>query len=851
MSKKFTVLALVLVFAAFAISVSAYNDDGSAFYCYNCSDCMAALDNNTFSVVYVNVTEMTNESGFCIDDPSNAENKIFDCNGAIINGSGVYISGEDNFTLMNCVIQNGSWGIHLVYSNFSSIINNTVYNTLNIFWLEHSSNNTVIFNNITHDSPYWAYGLNILYDSTNNNISSNIISNIGVAIGLSYGSSGNFVSSNTLSNFETGIWVYPDSPGNTIFNNTIYNRTLGTSYYGGIYLDNSSNNNVTGNNISNIDAKGGIYLIYNSNNNIIENNILSDFEMAYLGAIALDAGSDWNRRDGPSFNNISGNVIYNVSGDGIYLAENSSSNLLSNNLIYSNFEEGIDLPYFCMFNILFNNTIYDNEGSGIYLPEGSNSNNLSENKISNNGLGGIFVSSEGNWIANNSVYNNTYASIIPEYAYRTCNNTIVDNTGGCCGKEIKVYSDLEGVDLAGVDYAAIMFCGVNNSKMSNFEVHNNLSDGIVIARSRNITVTNLSIYSTGLGLFVALVNDSIFDNNKIFDAVSYFGGLFLIGLSNNISIKNNLVYNNNGTGFIVGESSKVTFSNNTITNNTEDGVYVASSSSVSFLNGTVNNNLYGFRLYESSVEINGAHIYNNTPDFYTESTSSVNLKFNGVIFDNPLGNYTNYMNVSMRDTGIGTYLMNWFPQPAPATKYSRFHNKSLVIDPTGSLTIDSITFHWTNAESAGFNESNLNVWDYGTSWRYASNQVRNTAGNNITITNLNRFSTFSILNGTYPIASPATGGKSSGGHTTTVMPPNSSNITEEVVEEPLVNPTVVSSGANKTNPAQPGMVPAPVNVTSGPEQKNLNLSWLPLAIILIVLFLIIFAANRKKSKHRI
>ena len=86
-------LKLLFIFFAFALtsliinlnSVSAYTDNGTAFLCENCSDCINALNNNTYNFVYLNQS-ITNHIGTCIDNPTNFSNKTFDCQNYLIDG---------------------------------------------------------------------------------------------------------------------------------------------------------------------------------------------------------------------------------------------------------------------------------------------------------------------------------------------------------------------------------------------------------------------------------------------------------------------------------------------------------------------------------------------------------------------------------------------------------------------------------------------------------------------------------------------------------------------------------------------------------------------------------------------
>ena len=116
----------------------------------------------------------------------------------------------------------------------------------------------------------FSYGIQI-QDSDNITLTSNTvsgcndsISELGINIENSFN---NLLSDNNVSNNGTGIKLYLGlSDDNTLNNNIISNNYYGVYLYG---TGSSSNNTLTGNQISG--NKGGIYLV-NSNDNTINNN---------------------------------------------------------------------------------------------------------------------------------------------------------------------------------------------------------------------------------------------------------------------------------------------------------------------------------------------------------------------------------------------------------------------------------------------------------------------------------------------------------------------------------------------------------------------------------------------------
>lgn len=266
--KKFVLLFSILLFllSILSISANAYEDMGSFFVCYNCSDCTDALNNNTYSEVRLNES-IYNQTETCINNPENFTNKIFDCQGNSIIGNnsniGIYLEEKENNTIENCTIRNFAEGIFLKYSN------NTLFIAIRLndniqkgFHLYNSNNNTFTNCESTNNS----YGFHFEYFSNYNLINdTKIYQNV---YGIHFlNSINNTIKANDIISNNEGIHL-EDSSGNNLTNNNI---NVNEIY--GVYLVNSYSNNLVGN-IINKNKKHGIY-IKTSNHNLIENNYIS------------------------------------------------------------------------------------------------------------------------------------------------------------------------------------------------------------------------------------------------------------------------------------------------------------------------------------------------------------------------------------------------------------------------------------------------------------------------------------------------------------------------------------------------------------------------------------------------
>ncbi|ODS35435.1 hypothetical protein BEH94_01360 [Candidatus Altiarchaeales archaeon WOR_SM1_SCG] len=196
-------------------------------FCSNCDECEEKLNNNSCDVVKL-TQDIINQSGTCINNPAGFNNKIFDCQGHVIDGDnsagnndfGIDLNGKSNNVIRNCEIRefSGVWGSSWGHGKIIRLTN---------------ANNVTIINNTIHDG-----------------------NNARTGIGLS------------------------DSNNCRIINNTIYNMNGNDGHpYRGIWIDgywagSSSNNTVAGNKLSSNDY--GIYLHYVSNNTINNNQICSN-----------------------------------------------------------------------------------------------------------------------------------------------------------------------------------------------------------------------------------------------------------------------------------------------------------------------------------------------------------------------------------------------------------------------------------------------------------------------------------------------------------------------------------------------------------------------------------------------
>ena len=224
---------------------------------------------------------------------------------------------------------------------------------------------------------------------------------------------------------DGGIYLYNTDNGMIINNNCSLNNNYG------IYLDQSNDNTIKENIVS--DNLNGIRLYMSSYNTILKNTIENNrFDTCFL-----DEGSN---------NIVSNNYAFdNTYGFGMYL---SSYNSFTNNI-------AMEIGYNCYFltdssyNTFTNNTASGKDffSDGFYISKYSNNNNFTGNKALNNALRGFFLSDHAydNTFSENIVIGDGITNI-GFWLQNVDNNLIFRNkiTGTSVGIMIWDYSNVGG-----------------------------------------------------------------------------------------------------------------------------------------------------------------------------------------------------------------------------------------------------------------------------------------------------------------------------------------------------------------------------------------------------------------------
>ena len=189
--------------------------------------------------------------------------------------------------------------------------------------------------------------------------------------------------------FHYGIWLYSSS------NNIVSGNNITANNWAGVYLHSSSNNNsVSGNSFVNDDL-----FVYGSYGNAVTGNLVNGKPLVYLEEVSDYAVGDAGQVILVKCNNITvQNLNLSNTTIGVELWETNKTTISGNNITAINYV-------------------------GIYLYESFN-NRVSRNNMTNNEYCIYLGSSSNNSVSGNSITANSWYGI---YLYSSSNNTIYHN----------------------------------------------------------------------------------------------------------------------------------------------------------------------------------------------------------------------------------------------------------------------------------------------------------------------------------------------------------------------------------------------------------------------------------------
>ena len=435
--KNLGIFVLVVLGVVLVLSGSV---NATSTTCTDCPTCNAALNNPLYDTVYLEVN-IPNQSGTCINDPLNFNNKIFDCQGNTIKGNniseywpdaGIYLNGKSGNMIKNCLITNWDNGIHLSNSSNNILTNNTA----------NSNEGCTI---------YGCYGNGIyLYYSSNNNILTNNTANSNGLIGIYLSSSNNTLTNNTANNNSYGIYVLYDPYSNNnnmmILNDLCYNSEYDVYNYVGNSTTGDNNTCVISYNYDDTNSTGCKYVCsLNEDNCNCSSCKECSYELSHTSCSEVNLTTNIINKSGNCIDNPTNfnNKIFDcqghiIDGDdyesdyGIYL--NGKSENTIKNCVITDFGYGIDL-HSSPNNTITNNTADSNWWNGISLLSSSNNNNLTNNTANSNlhGYGISLYYSSNNTMTNNTANNNSQHGF---YATSDSNNNTISVNTFCSNNQL-------------------------------------------------------------------------------------------------------------------------------------------------------------------------------------------------------------------------------------------------------------------------------------------------------------------------------------------------------------------------------------------------------------------------------
>lgn len=401
--------------------------------------------------------------------------------------------------------------------------------------------------------------------SDHNSISGNNILENYIGIRFESSSRYNIISCNNITSCDTDGIELEKSNYSTITRNIIINNV-----WHGIEMDWSNYNYITNNDI--ISNDNGIFISHSCNYNLIKRNY----------------------------------IVSNLFG-GIKLLWDSNNNIVNSNNISLSGNDGIKIND-AKYNTITNNNITLNDLEGINIEFSSNNNIITKNNISSNGKDGIYVyKSTNNTIFNNNISNNRHGVYLTESKRQIIINNSFFNDGLYCRK-----SYYNTVENNSVNCKPLVYLEDESNKTITY------AGQVILIKCINITLINLEISYTDIGILLRETNNCTVRNNTIFE--NYGPGIYLYECNYNTILDNNVI-SNKIDGIYLAYSNNNIISGNIIKLNSENDFYKWISSGINLhwknsnnmisSNNIISNKNYGIRIVGGNNTIYHNNFINN------------------------------------------------------------------------------------------------------------------------------------------------------------------------------------------------------------------------------------------------
>ncbi|MFX1572300.1 MAG: NosD domain-containing protein [Promethearchaeota archaeon] len=587
-----------------------YNFDGiELFGCIN-----TRINRNNATNNKWNGIKLSENCVFNIIHGNNASNNI---------ETGIYTEYcESNNITKNLVLNNERAGIRIKASHFTLIQNNTANNNINTRVINfgvgiqigetgsfEQSNNNTITENIMNNNSY----VGLFLDGKNNTITKNNFTNCGLIFG-----------------YYSDITTIDDFSSQTIDRSNLVNNKILYYYFNSTHLSNDNFSNA------------GQVVLVRCNDSLISN--------LQLERASLPISSYYCDNITISNNNLTENTF-----SGIYLIQNSNSNI-SNNQLNTNiniylevstvitFGFGIYLEDCYNCNFTFNNAT--NNGYGIYLKD-SNNILIKNNTFYDNNIAGISILANqpgkcddinfsANYMRNCGVY-------IYESPYLQNSKLYIDKTNLINNRPLHYFSNTNSLKSSDfINPGQIILLNCNNSEISNlsfsrctigislFYCHNasvyninsskNSMYGFVLVLSNNCHLFNNTASQNLFGIFNVFCFNNTYTGNTLKNSKSIFidnlyfgGGICSMWYNDNLNIVRNTFENCSNGIMIYLEGPGIFFnvSDNLLDNNIQYGIWLKNCHNSTFTKNKIQNNGIGIYLDFYSDNSNNSFLYNN------------------------------------------------------------------------------------------------------------------------------------------------------------------------------------------------------------------------------------------------
>ncbi len=400
-----------------------------------------------------------------------------------------------------------------------------------------------------------------------------------------------------------------------------------------------NNNTISDNNLTE-NTYSGIYLIQNSNSNISNNKLLTNINYYLEVSTTYGFGFGIYLEDchncNFTLNNASGN------GYGIYLKE-SDNILIKNNTLYDNNIAGILImelqPGKCDDVNLSGNIM---RNSGVYIYESPFIHNTKLYMDKTNLINGKPLHYYSN---NNSLNSNDFMNP-GQIILFSCNNSVISN--------LNFFRCTIGISLFNCDNTSVY--NIVSSKNSNY--------GFMLVFSNNCRLYNNTASQNIFGIYNVFCSNNTYtgntvkNSNPIIMGNMYYGaGISCMWNNNNHNIVGN-TFENCSNGIMFQSEAPGTFHNvsdNLIDNNNQYGIWLSECYNSTFTKNIIQNNeigIYlGLNLDGESVNGNNSFCYNH---FIENALSAEDNGDNNKWDDGFAGNYWNdYAGIDANADGIG------------------------------------------------------------------------------------------------------------------------------------------------------------------------------------------------------